>query len=100
MKSCIRQYSHEKSAALPAPTAGLHFTSELIERIKAKGIDWETVHLEVGLDTFRIVDEEFPKDHQIHTERYNRSRKTVEAIKRTKANGGRVIAIGTTSVRS
>ena len=88
----------ERSAA--APTAGLHFTPELIERIKAKGIDWETVHLEVGLDTFRIVDEEFPKDHQIHTERYTVPEKTVEAIKRTKANGGRVIAIGTTSVRS
>ena len=83
-----------------APTAGLHFTPELIERIKAKGVDWETVHLEVGLDTFRIVDEEFPKDHQIHTERYTVPEKTVEAIKRTKANGGRVIAIGTTSVRS
>ena len=88
----------ERSAA--APTAGLHFTPELIERIKAKGVDWETVHLEVGLDTFRIVDEEFPKDHQIHTERYTVPEKTVEAIKRTKANGGRVIAIGTTSVRS
>ena len=58
------------------------------------------MHLEVGLDTFRIVDEEFPKDHQIHTERYTVPEKTVEAIKRTKANGGRVIAIGTTSVRS
>ena len=86
--------------SVAAPTAGLHFTPELIERIKAKGIDWETVHLEVGLDTFRIVDEEFPKDHQIHTERYTVPEKTVEAIKRTKANGGRVIAIGTTSVRS
>ena len=74
--------------------------AELIERIKAKGVDWETVHLEVGLDTFRIVDEEFPKDHQIHTERYTVPEKTVEAIKHTKANGGRVIAIGTTSVRS
>ena len=88
----------ERSAA--APTAGLHFTPELIDRVKEKGIDWETVHLEVGLDTFRIVDEEFPRDHQIHTERYTVPQKTIDAIKRTKANGGRVIAVGTTSVRS
>lgn len=61
----------ERSAA--APTAGLHFTPELIEAIKAKGVGFETVHLEVGLDTFRIVDEEDPHNHQIHTERYTRS---------------------------
>lgn len=88
----------ERSAA--APTAGLHFTPELIERIKAKGVGFETVHLEVGLDTFRIVDEEDPHDHQIHTERYTVPSRTVEAIKQTKAAGGRVIAVGTTSVRS
>lgn len=88
----------ERSAA--APTAGLHFTPELLDRIKAKGIDFETVHLEVGLDTFRIVDEEDPRKHQIHTERYTVPERTVEAIKRTKAAGGRVIAVGTTSVRS
>ncbi len=88
----------ERSAA--APTAGLHFTPELIERIKAKGVGFETVHLEVGLDTFRIVDEEDPHDHQIHTERYTVPQTTVDAITKTKASGGRVIAVGTTSVRS
>lgn len=88
----------ERSAA--APTAGLHFTPELIERIKAKGVGFETVHLEVGLDTFRIVDEEDPHDHQIHTERYTVPPRTVEAIKHAKETGGRVIAVGTTSVRS
>ncbi len=92
-------YSHEERSAA-APTAGLHFTPELIERIKAKGIGWETVHLEVGLDTFRIVEEENPRDHQIHTERYTVPQRTVDAIKRTKEQGGRVIAVGTTSVRS
>ena len=92
-------YSHEERSAA-APTAGLHFTPELIERIKEKGIGWETVHLEVGLDTFRIVEEDNPRDHQIHTERYTVPQQTVDAIKRTKEQGGRVIAVGTTSVRS
>lgn len=92
-------YSHEERSAA-APTAGLHFTPELIENIKAKGIGWETVHLEVGLDTFRIVEEDNPRDHQIHTERYTVPQSTVDAIKRTKEQGGRVIAVGTTSVRS
>lgn len=88
----------ERSAA--APTAGLHFTPELIQAIKDKGIGFETVHLEVGLDTFRIVDEDDPHDHQIHTERYTVPQTTVDAIERAKASGGRVIAVGTTSVRS
>lgn len=92
-------YSHEERSAA-APTAGLHFTPELIERIKEKGIGWETVHLEVGLDTFRIVEEDNPRDHQIHTERYTVPQKTVDAINKTKEQGGRVIAVGTTSVRS
>ena len=92
-------YSHEERSAA-APTAGLHFTPELIEDIKAKGIGWETVHLEVGLDTFRIVEEDNPRDHQIHTERYTVPQRTVDAIKRTKEQGGHVIAVGTTSVRS
>ena len=92
-------YSRRESSAA-APTAGLHFTPELIERVKAKGIDWETVELEVGLDTFRIVDEEDPLAHKMHTEFYTVSQKTVDAINRTHAAGGRVIAVGTTSVRS
>ena len=88
----------EKSAA--APTAGLHFTPELIERLQAKGVRWETVKLEVGLDTFRIVDEENAEDHAMHTERYTVPQRTVDAIHETHAAGGRVIAVGTTSVRS
>jgi len=92
-------YSKRESSAA-APTAGLHFTPELIEKLKAKGAGWETVELEVGLDTFRIVDEDDPEAHQMHTEFYTVPERTVEAIERTKAAGGRVIAVGTTSVRS
>lgn len=89
---------HEGSAA--APTAGLHFTPELIEKCKANGVGWATVDLEVGLDTFRIVDEENAEDHAMHTETYSVPEKTAKAINETKANGGRVFAVGTTSVRS
>jgi S-adenosylmethionine:tRNA ribosyltransferase-isomerase len=89
---------HESSAA--APTAGLHFTPELIERLQEKGVGWATVELEVGLDTFRIVDEEDPTNHTIHTEFYTVPQATVDAVNETHARGGRVIAVGTTSVRS
>ncbi|MEG0071239.1 MAG: tRNA preQ1(34) S-adenosylmethionine ribosyltransferase-isomerase QueA [Raoultibacter sp.] len=88
----------ERSAA--APTAGLHFTPALIERIKSKGVLFETVELEVGLDTFRVVDEEDPEQHTIHTERYTVGQKVVDAIEEAHRNGNRVIAVGTTSVRS
>lgn len=88
----------ERSAA--APTAGLHFTPKLIGQLKEKGVGWETVHLEVGLDTFRIVDEDDPRKHQIHTERYTVPQKTVDAVEKTKQAGKRVVAVGTTSVRS
>lgn len=88
----------EKSAA--APTAGLHFTPELIERLKEKGVGFETVHLEVGLDTFRVVETENPHEHQMHTEYYSVPQKTVDAINTAKQDGKRVIAVGTTSVRS
>ena len=90
--------SEEHSAA--APTAGLHFTPELIERIREKGIGWEEVELEVGIDTFRLVEEDDPRDHTIHTERYHVPQAVVDAVHATKAAGHRVIAIGTTSVRS
>ena len=92
-------YSRRESSAA-APTAGLHFTPELIEQLKAKGAGWETVELEVGIDTFRIVDEDNPEAHQMHTEVYTVPASTVEAIERTHAAGKRVIAVGTTSVRS
>ncbi len=88
----------EKSAA--APTAGLHFTPELLGRIKGKGAAFETVELEVGLDTFRIVDEDDPAEHRIHTEHYSVSQDVVDAVDAAHGRGGRVIAVGTTSVRS
>lgn len=88
----------ESSAA--APTAGLHFTPELIERLKAKGVRWETVELEVGLDTFRVVDEEDPAEHKIHTEFFTVKQRVVDAVAETRRRGGRVVAVGTTSVRS
>lgn len=88
----------EHSAA--APTAGLHFTPELIERIKAKGIGWATVELEVGIDTFRLVEEDDPTQHVMHTERYHVPADVVEKVHATKAAGHRVIAVGTTAVRS
>ena len=92
-------YSRRESSAA-APTAGLHFTPALIERLRDRGVRWETVELEVGLDTFRIVDEDDPEKHVIHTERYSVPARTVDAIAATRERGGRVVAVGTTSVRS
>lgn len=89
-----------KTGSAAAPTAGLHFTNELIDRLRSQGINWATVDLEVGLDTFRVVDEENAEDHAMHTETYSIPEGTVKAIEECKANGGRVIAVGTTSVRS
>lgn len=88
----------ERSAA--APTAGLHFTPELVERCRQAGIGVESVDLDVGLDTFRPVSEEHPEDHVIHTEHFSVSQRTAEAVNETKQRGGRVIAVGTTSVRA
>ena len=92
-------YSRRESSAA-APTAGLHFTPALIERLRDRGVRWETVELEVGLDTFRIVDEDDPQQHVIHTEYYTVPQRTVDAITETRERGGRVVAVGTTSVRS
>lgn len=90
--------SEEHSAA--APTAGLHFTPELIERLRAKGVLWEEVELEVGIDTFRLVEEDDPTQHVMHTERYHVPERVVDAVHKAKAEGHRVVAVGTTSVRS
>ena len=92
-------YARRESSAA-APTAGLHFTPQLIARLGAQGIPWATVELEVGLDTFRVVDEENAARHAMHTERYTVPEATVAAIEECKARGGRVVAVGTTSVRS
>lgn len=92
-------YSCRESSAA-APTAGLHFTPRLIEKLKASGIQWATVELEVGLDTFRVVDEEDPEKHHMHTEYYTVSQHVIDAVRKTHEQGGRVIAVGTTSVRS
>ena len=90
---------HEEHSAA-APTAGLHFTPGLIERLKARGIGWACVELEVGIDTFRLVEEDDPTQHVMHTERYHVPQEVVDAVHATKAAGHRVVAVGTTAVRS
>ena len=93
-------YAMREEHSAAAPTAGLHFTPELIERLKGKGVGWATVELEVGIDTFRLVEEDDPTQHVMHTERYHVSTEVVEAVHATKAAGHRVVAVGTTAVRS
>lgn len=83
-----------------APTAGLHFTPELLEKIKEKGIDTAFVTLHVGLGTFRPVKTEDILEHKMHTEQYYMPKETAEKIKAAKARGSRVIAVGTTSCRT
>lgn len=92
-------YSKELGSAA-APTAGLHFTDELLEEIKAKGIEIAYVTLHVGLGTFRPVKEDRVLDHKMHTEHYFVPKETAELVNKTKQNGGRVIAVGTTSCRT
>lgn len=88
----------EGSAA--APTAGLHFTQELLDKVKVKGIDVASVTLNIGLGTFRPVKVDNINDHKMHFESYSIPEETVKKIVETKSNGGRVIAVGTTSVRT
>lgn len=88
---------YEGSAA--APTAGLHFTDELLEQIKRKGIEIANVTLHVGIGTFRPVKEENIEDHDMHTEHFYIKQEDVEKINKAKQNGHRVIAVGTTSCR-
>lgn len=92
-------YSKEIGSAA-APTAGLHFTKEMLEEIKAMGVDIAYVTLHVGLGTFRPVKEDDILKHKMHSEHYHLSEETAEKINRTKAAGGRVIAVGTTSCRT
>lgn len=83
-----------------APTAGLHFTRELLENIRAMGVEIAEVTLHVGLGTFRPVKEENILDHHMHSEFYQLSAEAADCINRVKANGGRIIAVGTTSTRT
>lgn len=92
-------YSRELGSAA-APTAGLHFTNELLDKIKAKGVNIGFVTLHVGLGTFRPVKAEEITDHKMHSEHFEIPPATARLIARTKENGKRVIAVGTTSCRS
>ena len=83
-----------------APTAGLHFTDELLSRLKAKGVEIAEVLLHVGLGTFRPVSEDVITDHKMHSEHYEIGAEAAEKINRAKREGRRVIAVGTTSVRT
>lgn len=88
----------ERSAA--APTAGLHFTPGLLEALEDRGAVVETVELDVGLDTFRPVAEDDPREHRIHREHFSVGQYAADAVNSARERGGRVIAVGTTSVRA
>ena len=92
-------YAREAGSAA-APTAGLHFTKELLRQVEEMGVKVCYVTLHVGLGTFRPVKEEEITDHQMHREFCMISAQTAETINRTKAEGGRVICVGTTSCRT
>jgi S-adenosylmethionine:tRNA ribosyltransferase-isomerase len=92
-------YAKEPGSAA-APTAGLHFTPRLLDELKAKGVKVAYVTLHVGLDTFAPVTEDNPGEHKIHTEWCELPQETADAINQTKQAGGRVVAVGTTSVRT
>lgn len=92
-------YSKENGSAA-APTAGLHFTPELLGRIRAKGVEIAEVLLHVGLGTFRPVKEENVLDHKMHSEYFEISAEAAEIVNRAKKEGRRVICVGTTSVRT
>jgi len=92
-------YARERGSAA-APTAGLHFTKDLLERIKAKGVHIAFITLHVGLGTFRPVSAEDVTDHQMHAEFFRMSEETASLLNRVKKEGGRIISVGTTSTRT
>ncbi|MCL9781403.1 tRNA preQ1(34) S-adenosylmethionine ribosyltransferase-isomerase QueA [Vibrio sp. S4M6] len=91
---------NEKPGAVAAPTAGLHFDDDLLDKIKAKGVELAFVTLHVGAGTFQPVKVDDVNDHQMHAEYVEVPEEVVNAIHATKQRGGRIIAVGTTSVRS
>lgn len=92
-------YAKEVGSAA-APTAGLHFTKDLLKQIEDKGINICYVTLHVGLGTFRPVSVEKIEDHEMHSEFYSMSREVADKLNETRKNGGRIIAVGTTSTRT
>jgi S-adenosylmethionine:tRNA ribosyltransferase-isomerase len=92
-------YARE-SGSVAAPTAGLHFTGELLDKLEQRGIERAAVTLHVGIGTFRPVEVDDPAEHHMHRERYHVPDAVVEAIERTRARSGRVWAVGTTAVRT
>lgn len=92
-------YAKENGSAA-APTAGLHFTEELLEQIASKGVKLVYLTLHVGLGTFRPVSVDSLDDHEMHSEFYSLSEEAAQTLRQVKANGGRVIAVGTTSIRT
>lgn len=92
-------YSKYKGS-VAAPTAGLHFTEELLKKIREKGVKTVYLTLHVGLGTFRPVKEDNIEDHIMHTEIYNVPEETIDVIKKAKKSGNRIFAVGTTSVRT
>ena len=92
-------FAKERGSAA-APTAGLHFTKELLDRFREKGVDIAFITLHVGLGTFRPVSADSIEDHTMHSEYYQVTEQTADAINKAKEQGGRVIAVGTTSART
>ena len=92
-------YAKENGSAA-APTAGLHFTDELLEAIKSKGVEIIPLVLHVGLGTFRPVSADSIEDHEMHAEYYQLSQASADAIQAVQARGGKIFAVGTTSVRT
>ena len=90
----------KRDGSAAAPTAGLHFTPELLKTIKDMGVEVAEVLLHVGLGTFRPVKEDIITDHKMHSEYYEVSAQSAEIINRAKRDGRRIIAVGTTSVRT
>lgn len=90
----------KEEGSVAAPTAGLHFTEELLEKAKAKGVRLAYVTLHVGIGTFRPVKCENIEDHQMHFEEYEITKENADIINETKASGGRIISVGTTSTRT
>ena len=92
-------YAKENGSAA-APTAGLHFTQELLEKIEAKGVKLVYLTLHVGLGTFRPVSVENVDEHEMHSEFYNLTAEAAQTLNQIKENGGRIVAVGTTSIRT